>query len=78
MVRIKLSIPTYAERRAPDAKQDFELVSRLVKPVKTEVARFEQERIGDFNKSLEQRLPMDGMVRQEESIQARKEFQICC
>jgi sorting nexin-1/2 len=46
-------------------------VSRLVK---TEVARFEQERIEDFKKSLEQLL--DGMImRQKESIQAREAFQ---
>jgi len=60
-----------AERRALDAKQEFEHVSRLVK---TEVARFEQERIEDFKKSLEQLL--DGMItRQKESIQAREAFQ---
>jgi sorting nexin-1/2 len=46
-------------------------VSRLVK---TEVARFEQERIEDFKKSLEQLL--DGMItRQKQTIQARESFQ---
>ena len=46
-------------------------MSRLVK---TEVARFEQERIEDFKKSLEQLL--DGMItRQKETIQAREAFQ---
>ncbi|KAH9000351.1 Vps5-domain-containing protein [Lactarius akahatsu] len=60
-----------AERRALDAKQEFEHVSRLVK---TEVARFEQERIEDFKKTLEQLL--DGMItRQKETIQAREAFQ---
>ncbi|KAI9440594.1 Vps5-domain-containing protein [Lactarius indigo] len=60
-----------AERRALDAKQEFEHVSRLVK---TEVARFEQERIEDFKKTLEQLL--DGMItRQKETIQARETFQ---
>ena len=60
-----------AERRALDAKQEFEHVSRLVK---TEVARFEQERIEDFKKSLEQLL--DGMImRQKETIHARETFQ---
>ncbi|KAH9019146.1 Vps5 C terminal like-domain-containing protein [Lactarius hengduanensis] len=60
-----------AERRALDAKQEFEHVSRLVK---TEVARFEQERIEDFKKTLEQLL--DGMItRQKETIQAREVFQ---
>ncbi|KAH9004759.1 Vps5-domain-containing protein [Lactarius hatsudake] len=60
-----------AERRALEAKQEFEHVSRLVK---TEVARFEQERIEDFKKTLEQLL--DGMItRQKETIQAREAFQ---
>ena len=46
-------------------------MSRLVK---TEVARFELERIEDFKKSLEQLL--DGMItRQKETIQAREAFQ---
>jgi sorting nexin-1/2 len=54
-----------------DAKQEFEQVSRLVK---SEVARFEQERIEDFKKSLEDLL--DGMItRQKETIQAREAFQ---
>ncbi len=54
-----------------DAKHEFEHVSRLVK---SEVARFEQERIEDFKKSLEHLL--DGMIsRQEETIQAREAFQ---
>lgn len=54
-----------------DAKQEFEQVSRLVK---SEVARFEQERIEDFKKSLEHLL--DGMIaRQKETIRAREAFQ---
>jgi sorting nexin-1/2 len=54
-----------------DAKQEFEQVSRLVK---SEVARFEQERVEDFKKSLERLL--DGMIaRQKERIQAREAFQ---
>ncbi|TFK79220.1 Vps5-domain-containing protein, partial [Polyporus arcularius HHB13444] len=44
-----LAIVAEAERRALDAKQEFDQVSRLVK---TEVARFEQERIEDFKNSL--------------------------
>ncbi|KAF7794252.1 hypothetical protein EIP86_005385 [Pleurotus ostreatoroseus] len=53
-----------AERRALDAKQEFDSVSRLVK---VEVARFEQERIEDFKASLEALL--DGMItRQKELI----------
>ena len=54
-----------------DAKHEFEHVSRLVK---SEVARFEQERVEDFKKSLE--LLLDGMIaRQKERIQARESFQ---
>ncbi|KAI0272519.1 Vps5 C terminal like-domain-containing protein [Gloeopeniophorella convolvens] len=60
-----------AERRALDAKQEFEQVSRLVK---SEVARFEAERVDDFKKSLEGLL--DGMItRQKEIIQEREAFQ---
>lgn len=55
-----------------DAKHEFEHVSRLVK---SEVARFEHERIEDFKKSLEHLL--DGMIsRQKETIQAREAFQL--
>ncbi|KAH9019159.1 hypothetical protein EDB84DRAFT_1517870 [Lactarius hengduanensis] len=51
--------------------QEFDHVSRLVK---TELERFEQERIVDFKKNLEQLL--DGvMTRQKESIQAREALQ---
>ncbi|KAI0057475.1 Vps5-domain-containing protein [Artomyces pyxidatus] len=60
-----------AERRALDAKQEFEQVSRLVK---SEVARFEQERIEDFKSALERFL--DGMIeRQKEIIATREGFQ---
>jgi hypothetical protein len=38
-----------AERRASESKLEYEQVSKLVK---TEVARFEQERIEDFKDSL--------------------------
>ncbi|KAG7093670.1 hypothetical protein E1B28_007329 [Marasmius oreades] len=53
-----------AERRAADAKLEFEQVSRLVK---SEVARFEQERIEDFKDTLHAFL--EGMIsRQKELI----------
>ena len=39
-----------AERRALEAKQEFDHVSRLVKQ---EAARFEQERVDDFRAALE-------------------------
>lgn len=54
-----------------ETKQEFEHVSRLVK---SEVARFEQERIEDFKKSLENLLD-DMIARQKETIQAREAFQ---
>jgi len=42
--------------------------------VKAEVARFEQKRIEDFKKTLEQLL--DGIItRQKESIQVQEAFQ---
>ncbi|KAI0032306.1 Vps5 C terminal like-domain-containing protein [Vararia minispora EC-137] len=66
-----LNLVADAERRALDAKQEFEACSRLVK---VEVARFERERVEDFKRSLEQFL--DGMiVRQKEIIAAREDFQ---
>ncbi|ESK96508.1 sorting nexin 3 [Moniliophthora roreri MCA 2997] len=53
-----------AERRAADAKHEYEQVSKLVK---SEVARFEQERIEDFKNSLHAFL--EGMIsRQKELI----------
>ena len=52
-----------AERRASEAKLEYEQVSKLVK---TEVARFEQERIEDFKDSLHAFL--EGMIsRQKEA-----------
>ncbi|TFY66263.1 hypothetical protein EVG20_g4834 [Dentipellis fragilis] len=60
-----------AERRALDAKQDFDNTSKLVK---AELARFEKERIEDFKKSLEKFL--DGMIAgQKALIAARENFQ---
>ncbi|KAI0708835.1 hypothetical protein C8T65DRAFT_206433 [Cerioporus squamosus] len=66
-----LAIVAEAERRALDAKQEFDHVSRLVK---TEVARFEQERIEDFKNSLEAYL--EGMIaRQKQLITAWECYQ---
>ncbi|KAK7061024.1 Vacuolar protein sorting-associated protein vps5 [Paramarasmius palmivorus] len=60
-----------AERRATDAKHEFEQVSKLVK---TEVARFEQERIEDFKNSL--RAFLEGMIsRQKELISSWEAYQ---
>ncbi len=58
-----LAIVAEAERRALDAKQEFDQVSRLVK---TEVARFEQERIEDFKNSLSAYL--EGMIARQKQV----------
>ncbi|KAG8691011.1 Vacuolar protein sorting-associated protein 5 [Ceratobasidium sp. 423] len=52
-----------AEKRAADAKFEFDQCSRLIK---AEMARFEKERIDDFKKSLEQLL--EGMIRRQQDI----------
>jgi len=66
-----LSVIGEAERRALDMKQDFDKASRLVK---TEVARFEQERIEDFRDALQAFL--SGMIdRQKELIAAWESYQ---
>lgn len=52
-----------AERRALEAKSEFDQVSKLVK---TEVARFEQERIEDFKNALEAFL--DGMISRQKDV----------
>lgn len=58
-----LALVAEAERRALDAKQEFDHVSRLVK---NEVARFEQERIDDFKASLEAFL--EGMITKQKQV----------
>jgi len=66
-----LSIMAEAERRALDAKQEYEHCSKLIK---TEVARFEQERIEDFKDSLHTFL--EGMItRQKDLIGAWENYQ---
>ncbi|GBE86443.1 Vacuolar protein sorting-associated protein [Sparassis crispa] len=66
-----LALVADAERRALDAKQEFDSVSRLVK---SEVARFEHERIEDFKESLEGFL--EGMIsRQKQLIAAWESYQ---
>lgn len=52
-----------AERRASDAKLEYEQVSKLVK---TEMARFEQERIEDFKESLQAFL--EGMISRQKEV----------
>ncbi|KAK0188967.1 hypothetical protein F5146DRAFT_1104361 [Armillaria mellea] len=61
----------WAERKALDAKHEFESVSRLVK---SEVARFEQERIEDIKDSLNTFL--EGMIaRQKQMISQWDNYQ---
>ncbi|KAJ6581560.1 Vps5 C terminal like-domain-containing protein [Mycena capillaripes] len=60
-----------SERRALDAKHEFDQATKLIK---TEVARFEQERIDDFKDSLHAFL--EGMIsRQKELIAAWENYQ---
>jgi sorting nexin-1/2 len=54
---------TQAERKALDAKQEFDQASRLVK---TELARFEQERVEDFRDSLQAFL--SGMIDRQKEV----------
>ncbi|KAF9530436.1 Vps5 C terminal like-domain-containing protein [Crepidotus variabilis] len=66
-----LSQVAESERRAAESKLEYELVSKLVK---SEVARFEQERIQDFKEALEAFL--EGMIsRQKELISTWENYQ---
>jgi sorting nexin-1/2 len=56
-------ILSQAERRALEAKTEFEQCGRLIK---AEVVRFEQERIGDFKLSLQAFL--DSMVEGQKQV----------
>jgi len=60
-----------SERRAGEAKQEYEYVSKLVK---TEMGRFERERIEDFKETL--RTFLEGMTsRQRELISGWEDYQ---
>lgn len=60
-----------AEKRAADAKFEFDQCSRLIK---AEMARFEKERIDDFKKNLEALL--EGMIqRQQDIIESLENYQ---
>jgi len=68
---ISLNVLADTERRALDAKQEFDHCSKLIK---TEVARFEQERIEDFKDALQ--VFLDGMIsRQKELIGVWENYQ---
>jgi len=73
-VPLRICILNYwvqAERRATEAKNEYEGASKLAK---TEVARFERERIEDFKDSLHAFL--EGMIsRQKEIIATWENYQ---
>ncbi|KAG8980074.1 Vacuolar protein sorting-associated protein 5 [Tulasnella sp. JGI-2019a] len=60
-----------AERRAVEAKREFDTVTKLIK---VELARFEAERVEDFKTALEQFLT--GMIKKQQTlIQAWEKYQ---
>lgn len=64
-----------AERKALETKNEFEHVSKLVK---SEVARFETERIEDFKKTMEKFL--DGMIDRQKEVRvllSSRAFLVC-
>ncbi|KAF8141549.1 Vps5 C terminal like-domain-containing protein [Boletus edulis] len=66
-----VSLVAEAERRALDAKHEFDQCSKLIK---SEMARFQQERIDDFKDALQAFL--NGMIsRQRELISAWENYQ---
>ena len=62
-----------AERRASEAKNEYEHVSKLVK---SEVARFEQERIDDFKDTLHAFL--EGMISRQKEVRCLSFCDQCC
>ena len=64
-----LSKKKKAERRASESKLEYEQVSKLVK---SEVARFEQERIEDFKDSLHAFL--EGMISRQKEVRGSPTF----
>jgi hypothetical protein len=66
---VLLIIIIKGERRASEAKLEYEQVSKLVK---TEVARFEQERIEDFKDSLHAFL--EGMISRQKEVRGLLTF----
>lgn len=55
-----------SERRAVEAKREFDTVTKLIK---VEMARFEGERVEDFKIALEQFLL--GMIRKQKTVRFR-------
>ena len=68
-------VSSKAERRASESKLEYEQVSKLVK---TEVARFEQERIEDFKDSLHAFL--EGMISRQKEVRGLLQLflYLCC
>lgn len=62
-----------AERRVLEAKHEYDHVCKLVK---TEVARFEQERIDDFKDSLHAFL--EGMISRQKEVRLHLSLFACC
>lgn len=65
-----------AERRAHESKHDFDEVSKLLR---SELLRFEQERVEDFKDALE--LFLDGMIRRQKEVRyltSVTHLFICC
>ncbi|KAG8934004.1 Vacuolar protein sorting-associated protein 5, partial [Tulasnella sp. 408] len=68
---VKFSRRSKAERRAQEAKREFDDVSKLIK---MELGRFEKERIEDFKVSMEEFL--ESMIRKQKAlIQAWESYQ---
>lgn len=65
-LQLRLQIIIQAERRAAEAKHEYDHCSKLIK---TEFARFEQERIEDFKDSLQAFL--EGMISRQKEVSRR-------
>jgi sorting nexin-1/2 len=70
-ILLMMIVSKKAERRASESKLEYEQVSKLVK---SEVARFEQERIEDFKDSLHAFL--EGMISRQKEVRGPT-FCIC-
>ena len=57
-----------AERKVHEAKQDFDRCGKLIK---TEMARFEEERIQDFKLALQ--AFVDGMIERQKTVSLNHE-----
>ena len=69
---IDVEASSQTERKATDAKNDFEKCSKLVK---MEVARFEEDRVKEFKFSLEKFL--EGMIERQKEVRSRDCLVVC-